>query len=111
MLYSYNVQIPVSGQQFQLLIKYLDPVRTGSIHIKLLMNIMSKTDQELLNIAYTTSLIDPPGAEEEQTDKKGKKKGGDNDAEKALAKKDKRGGPCLRCGIALMEPPLEYQPK
>lgn len=106
-------------QQLQLLIKYLDPSFSGSIQIKLLLELVSKRDHELLNIGYTTSLIDPPPPppppeENDATAKTGKKKKKESkttdDADKAVISR-KRGEPCKQCGIAVMEPPLEHDPK
>lgn len=108
------MQIPATAKQIDLFIKYLDPAHTGSVQIKTLTDLVSKKDHELLNIAYTTSLMDPLPPDEDTTTggKKGKKKKKASDAEKIeVVKKDwRKGEPCKSCGIAMLEPPPEHQP-
>ena len=115
----FYLQFPINSQQYQLLVKCFDQAKTGNIILKELTNLETKSDQELLKMAYTASLIDPVVAiEEDNGGKKKKKKKAAIEpavvvtpAVKNDAAMVQVGEPCMRCNIMLAEPPLEYKPK
>lgn len=92
----------MSSEQTNLLLRYLDPAHSGTITVKFLTDIAEKTDQDLLKIAYTTSLIDPPPPPETDggVSKKKKKK---EKKEVDVAKDTK--------GAGALEPQDEYKPR
>lgn len=114
----HHLQFPVNSAQFNLLVKCLDQTRSGNISLKDFTGIELKSDQDLLRIAYTTSLVDPMEDQEEGEEirgKKKKKKGGAKKEEVVPAAKNdvliQQGEPCKKCNITLIEPPMEYRPK
>ena len=96
------MQAPLSSEQTKLLLRYLDPAHSGTITVKFLTDIAEKTDQDLLKIAYTTSLMDPPPLLEtdEGVGKKKKKK----ERKEVDVTKDKKAG-------VVLEPLDEYKPR
>ena len=80
----------------------MDPAHSGTITVKFLTDIAEKTDQDLLKIAYTTSLMDPPPPLETDRDVSKKKKKKEK-KEVDVAKGIKAGG--------VLEPQDEYKPR